>query len=645
MTISATTDTIDVLDAIASRATKERSYHTSSANTVGKLPLPIYHSTNAWLKDLAYDPWPNSIVQTESIDSSRAATTHTRVLIVGAGYGGLLFSVRLLQAGFSLEDLILVDSAGGFGGTWYWNRYPGLMCDIESYIYMPLLEETGHAPSRKYVPGEELRGHAETIAAKWQLQERTLFHTTVKSLEWDEDEGQWIAQAVRSSTGEKEGNSTLTITATLAILATGTLSKPKVPDLPGMDNFQGHIFHTARWDYDYTGGSPIEPAMHRLQGKRVGVIGTGSTAVQVIPQLASWSNELLVFQRTPAAVGLQKNQVTDRVWWKDSIQKAGSGWQRKRSENFNAFISNSNEKDLENLINDGWTISPSFSAAIGGTLNMHPDFLELAKGLDRPRQEAAQHHIRSTVRDPRTAEALINLNYGWCKRPCFHQGYLETYNLPHVRLIKTDSQGVTGLTTKGILVGGTEYELDLVVLATGYDVGSLCPAERAQVMITGSGAESMAQKWARGPTTLHGVMTRGFPNLFFPGTSQAGVTANQSYMFDRAAEHVAYIIKNSCLRTGYFLDQVRIEPTQEAEEQWTMQVVARAGAFAATKVCGAGGYTIENRCESTDMDKMARHMPWGEGMASYVRILEDWRSSGRMEGLKIAHSNASGAVN
>ncbi|KAL4812406.1 hypothetical protein BDW67DRAFT_193654 [Aspergillus spinulosporus] len=615
---------------LRSRPTKRPSDDILSGKIAGRVARPVYHCTSARLNDLAYDPWPNTTIHTHGLDPLKTPLTHTRILIIGAGYGGLLQAVRLLQAGFSRDDLLLVDSAGGFGGTWYWNRYPGLMCDIESYIYMPLLEETGHMASRKYVPGEELRSHAEAIAAKWQLEQRTLFRTTIKRLEWDESGNRWIAHAERlgAYTGAERGGNggvgPLTFTATFAIIASGTLSKPKVPNLHGVDDFQGHISHTARWDYDYTGGSPANPTMQRLQGKRVGVIGTGSTAVQVIPQLARWAKELIVFQRTPAAVGLQKNQVTDPMWWKGNILKAGSGRQRKRSENFNAFISISNPPPcLENLVNDGWMSSPSFSAATGGALNMQPNFLDLVKALDRPRLEAAQDHIRSTVRDDTTAEALINMSHGWCKRPCFHQGYFETYNLPHVRLVKTDTAGVTGLSPKGVLVGDTLYELDLVVLATGYDLGSLCPADRAQVQVLGSGGVAMAEKWARGPETLHGMMTCGFPNLFFPGTSQAGVTANQSYVFDRAAEHVAYIIQSSTLGAGNYIEKVRIEPTAEGEEYWTALSVARASAFAATSV--------------SDVDKIARHMPWGEGMASYVKILESWRESGTMEGLEIRY--------
>ncbi|KAL5334678.1 hypothetical protein BJX70DRAFT_377414 [Aspergillus crustosus] len=593
------------------------------------------------LRNLERDPWLRQATA-RNPNSGTTSTRQTRVLIIGAGYGGLLFAVRLLQSGFSLDDILLVDSAGGFGGTWYWNRYPGLMCDIESYIYMPLLEETGHIPSRKYVPGEELRGHAEKIAEKWQLQAQTMFQTTITSMSWDENMGRWIATAVRSNGEEKQRSDLLMISADFAIIANGTLSTPKIPDIPGLDDFAGHVFHTARWDYGYTGGSPALPTMDRLKKQRVGVIGTGSTAVQIIPQLARWAGELTVFQRTPGAVGLQENKATDPQSWNQTILDVGPGWQRKRSENFNAFISGSNlagsETHEKDLVNDGWTRYPSFSAAIGGARNLQPDFLELAKRVDRQRQQAAQEYITATIDSPSTIEALTNRTYGWCKRPCFHERYIETYNLPHVQLVKTPAQGVTDITRTGIRIGDQEYELDLIVLATGYDLGSLCPADRARLTVQGRGGHLMSEKWAAGPATLHGVMTRGFPNLFFPGTSQAGVTANQSYMFDRAAEHVAYIIRHAQSRAQSSCPgcRVRVEPNQQAEELWTAQSIARAGAFAATKTCGAGSYTISSRYgESGETEKLARHMPWGEGMASYVRVLESWRADGRMDGLEI----------
>lgn len=587
----------------------------------------------------AWDPW-KSLYSNENTGLPPPRLEHTKICIIGAGFGGLLFAVRLLQSGLSREEIILVDSASDFGGTWYWNRYPGLMCDVESYIYMPLLEETGYIPTRKYVPGEELRRHAESIAEHWQLRDRTLFRTTIQSLQWDEDEFKWTARGQRlNSTKTTE---TFSFHADFVIVATGTLSKPKIPDLPGMSEFRGHIFHTARWDYKYTGGSPEAPNMTHLKDKCVGVIGTGSTGVQVIPQLAKWCKKLYVFQRTPAAVGAQNNHETDITGWRDSIQSSGPGWQRRRCENFHAFISKSADAQghNEDLVNDGWTRFPSYMAALGGPSNTLPDFLPMIEELDQLKQKVVQQHIRGIVQCATTAESLIPTSRGWCKRPCFHQNYLETYNLPHVELIETKQKGLTGFTPRGLLVGDDDrYELDLIVLATGYELGSLCPAVRAQVTITGCKGASLEEKWAQELATLHGIMTHGFPNLFFPGVSQAGVTANQSYMFDCAAEHIAYIIKTvspPCMTATATTDsRVRVQPLPEAENEWATKSIRGACAFAATNSCGRGSYTISERYKQTDVTKAARHLPWGEGMASYLKVLEEWRASGTMEGLEI----------
>ncbi|CEL11269.1 ausB [Aspergillus calidoustus] len=594
-------------------------------NNESNTRLPPNHRHH--LRDTRYDPWTHNGSPPAEISK---IPPRAKVLILGAGYGGLLFAVRLLEAGFQPSDILLVDAAHGFGGTWYWNRYPGLMCDIESYIYMPLLEETGYIPSAKYVPGEELRSHAERIAQHWGLGTRTGFGVRVEELRWDEKGIRWDVRGGRT----QDPTMRWTCTADFVIIATGTLNRPRVPDLAGLDMFTGHVFHTARWDYNYTGGAPGTPALPRLDGKRVAVIGTGSTAIQIIPQLAKSAEQLFVFQRTPASVGLQRNRPTDREWWEKTIQNAAPGWQRRRAENFNAWISTPHEVlgIEEDLISDGWTSAPSFAAAIGGPLNLAPDFLHRATEVDAARRRIVHQVIETTVKDRRTAEALLNHAHGWCKRPCFHEGYFETYNLANTLLVDARDHQLH-LTHDGVQVGDTVYPVDLIVLATGYELGSLCPATRAQVRIVGVGGQQMEEKWAR-PATLHGIMTRGFPNLFFPGTSQAGVTANQSYMFDRAAEHVAYILHALCLRRGTET-RLRLQPTVEAEEQWATRSVDQARAFAATRACAVGSYTIAARYESADGAALARHLPWGEGMASYVRVLEQWREAGTMEGLEI----------
>lgn len=598
--------------------------------------------TKERLKDFARDPWAGYEPSTAPRHDPVAASKHTKIVIIGTGYGGLLFAVRLLQSGILLEDILLVDAANGFGGTWYWNRYPGLRCDIESYIYMPLLEETGHVPSRKYVSGEELRQHASAIARQWQLDRRTLFNTTIKSLTWDNKTLTWTGHGT-TSTVAQEARQSLVLSSQFVILATGSLSKPKIPDLTGIDDFQGHIFHTARWDYSVTGGSPEAPHLERLKDKRVGIIGTGATAIQVIPELAKWSREVYVFQRTPSEVGIEPNPATDQEWWEENIQKKGHGWQRRRAENFNSFLSNPIPKTEEkDLVNDGWTRFRSYAATIGGELNVDPNFLTLIRRFDKSRQDALRQSIRDTVHEETIAEALVPVHPGWCKRPCFHDTYFGAYNSPNVRLVATQGQGVTRLTRGGVLHGDSEIELDLIVLATGYDSSNLCPSFRANLEVIGQDGQSMEQKWSNGVATLHGVVTRGFPNFFFPGLSQAGVTANQVYMFEQAALHISYIIRNALGRARQS-DRIAVQPTHEGEEDWATRTVMSSHAFAAAGQCGRESYTLSSRHGRSETEKkqLARQSPWGAGMPQYVTILEQWRASGDLEGLEFIHGDKS----
>lgn len=598
--------------------------------------------TKGQLKDFARDPWIGHESSTAPRHDPLATSNHTKIVIIGAGYGGLLFAVRLLQSGIALEDILLVDAASGFGGTWYWNRYPGLRCDIESYIYMPLLEETGHIPSRKYVSGEELRRHASAIARQWQLDSRTLFNTTIKSFTWDDNALTWTGRGT-TRTFDQEAMQPFVFTSSFVIAATGSLSKPKIPEITGIDDFQGAIFHTARWDYSVTGGSPQEPRLERLKDKRVGIIGTGATAVQVIPELAKWSKEVYVFQRTPSEVGIEPNPATDRKWWEEHIQKIGHGWQRRRAENFNTFLSNPIPKtEVKDLVTDGWTRFRSYAATIGGESNTDPNFLTLIKGLDRSRQDVLRQSIRDTVHEETVAEALLPVHPGWCKRPCFHDTYFQAYNSPHVRLVATQGQGVTRLTRAGILHGDTEIELDLIVLATGYDSSNLCPSFRANLEVIGQDGLSMEEKWSNGVATLHGIVTRGFPNFFFPGVSQAGVTANQVYMFEQAAIHVSYIIQ-SALGRARQSGRIAVQPTHEGEEDWATRTVMASNAFATAGQCGRESYTLSSshgRSE-TERKQLARKSPWGAGMAQYVSILEQWRATGDLEGMEFVHCHHS----
>jgi cation diffusion facilitator CzcD-associated flavoprotein CzcO len=517
------------------------------------------------------------------------------------------------------------------------------MCDVESYIYMPLLEELGYMPRHKYASGNELREYANKIADKWDLYRAAVFKTLASDLKWDESKKGWEVEATQEGRGEA-GRTMVTIDADFVILSPGILSIPKLPKVPGIDDYRGHTFHTSRWDYAYTGGSADDPSLVNLKDKRVGIIGTGATAIQAIPQLAKWAKELYVFQRTPSAVDRRDNRETDRQWWERDVLSRGKGWQKERKENFNDIISNVSPLPEIDLVSDGWTNMKSYCVLAGGPKNLEPDFIAYVQKTDLPRQERIRARVDEIVKDVETARSLKAWYYGWCKRPCFHDEYLQTFNQPHVKLIDTDGMGVSHFTENGLVVKDKgQYDLDLIIFSTGFNLpigGS--PGARSNTSVTGRGGEDMEEKWTvKGAATLHGCVTRDFPNLFFPGPNQAGASPNFVYMLDSIAAHVAYIISESTKRgSKEGSAKVVVEPTTEGEEAWAMQTAYRARGLAAMAGCtpsylNGEGATLNSDAGMEQMMKVARLGSWGEGVGSYVRIMEDWRAKGDMEGLEI----------
>ncbi|RKK67401.1 hypothetical protein BFJ69_g14535 [Fusarium oxysporum] len=310
-------------------------------------------------QSLAKDPW----VDHDSLNAQPPNLEdggEVKLLVIGAGFGGLSFAVRFIQAGFKPEELRLVDDAGGFGGTWYWNRYPGLMCDIESYIYMPLVEETGYMPKHKYSYGNELREYANLVADKWNLRDKGVFRSRVNTLGWDDEGKRWVI-GIKQSRGPDQPSIDIEVRSQFVVLAKGYLTHPKVPK--NLEPFQGSMFHTARWNYDITGGSTTDHTLSNLKGKRVGVIGTGATGIQIVPELAKWAKELYVFQRTPTAVGVREQKKTDPEEWRKTIASK-SGWYRRRVRNFNDILAGVPAE--ENLVADGWTELKAYKAFLGG---------------------------------------------------------------------------------------------------------------------------------------------------------------------------------------------------------------------------------------------------------------------------------------
>lgn len=538
-----------------------------------------------------------------------------------------------------------------------WNRYPGLCCDVESYIYMPLLEETGYVPTRKYTSGNELREHARRIAKKWNLEHIAWFRNRVTSLAWDDGSKEWATTLVPQG---KDGNeeTPVTVRSRLAVLATGLLFVPHIPRIAGIEQFKGACFHPARWDYSVTGGTAEEPNMTQLKNKRVGIIGTGATAVQVVPHLAKWSEELYVFQRTPSAVDRRDNNPTDMKW--AQAEFSVPGWQKKRQRNFHCFVTNDPARPATtDVVGDGWTRMPSYSAMTGTVgldcrspeaIQKHLDNLH---ALDLPRQDGIRRRVDELVKNPEVAAKLKPWYPGWCKRPCFHDEYLQTFNEPHVNLVDTSTVGISKITDRGVVVGNQEYELDVLVVSTGYrSLFAPSPAGRVNITISGRNGLSFDEKWEAGVKTLHGMMSHDFPNLFWPGLVQAGGSPNFTSCVEMFSEHVASIVTHAAQittpssqnghETGKYRFSFTLEPTAAAEEEWADLVASQAGAFASVPSCTPNYYngygTVGVGASLEEQKRLAKSSLWVGGPEDYGRLLADWRATG-CKGLEIRSAN------
>jgi cation diffusion facilitator CzcD-associated flavoprotein CzcO len=536
--------------------------------------------------------------------------------IIGGGFGGLLMGARLREAGFG--RIRVVESAGDFGGTWYWNRYPGAMCDVESYCYLPLLEELGYMPKHKYSFAPEILEHSRHIARHYKLYDDALMQTGVTELRWDEAAARWI---ISTNRGDR-------FTAQYIAMANGPLSRPKLPGIPGINEFKGYTFHTSRWDYRYTGGDSYGN-LTGLKDKTVGIIGTGATAVQCIPHLGEWAKQLYVFQRTPSSIDVRNNAETDPKW-AASLQP---GWQKRRMENFNILVSGGDQD--EDLVMDGWTdifrnltgtAVKEASRRLGRRLTGQErgELMELA---DYKKMNQIRARVDSIVKDPVTAAALKPWYRQFCKRPCFHDEYLQTYNRPNVTLVDTQGHGVEALTEHGVVANGKEYKVDCLIFATGFEVGTAF-TRRAGYDIVGRGGRTLSQHWSDGLQTLHGLTTHGFPNCFFLGFTQGAITISVPQALGEQAKHVTYMVTQAKARGAEVL-----EPTAEAEHAYVQEVrsLARLGMRFYTE-CTPGYYNSEGAVGNrggffSDM--------YGAGPLRFFEILEAWRGNGKLEGLEL----------
>lgn len=496
--------------------------------------------------------------------------------------------------------------------------YSGARCDVESYIYMPLLEELGYLPSEKYATGKEIRTHFTKIAQKWNLNKKTIFQTEVRDLIWDEKTSQWNVSTDRNDN----------LHARFVVTAPGILHTPKLPGIPGITTFKGHSFHTTRWDYDYTGGRRDEK-LTGLKDKRVALIGTGATSIQVVPAVAPYAKKLYVFQRTPAAVNVRNNRPTDPSF----ASTLKPGWQKQRIENFNAILGGQPQE--EDLVQDGWTDNKSLTLLIGGgpEENNEMDVMEKMRLADIHKMESIRARVDEVVKDKATAEKLKPWYPSICKRPCFHDEYLKAFNIPATTLVDTNGKGLEKITETSIVANGKEYEVDLIIYSTGF-VSPQNGYKHTGMKIAGRGGNLLTDHWRIGGiSTLFGSQMRGFPNYFNIGVLQSGVGVNFMYTLDTHAKHLAYVI-SECDKQGF----KTVEPSAEAEENWVAGIVesgkAMRGFFSN---CTPSYYNNEgNLSDATD-----RESPYGEGCNAWAKLLEDWRERGGMEGLETEKGSVS----
>ena len=530
------------------------------------------------------------------------------VAVIGGGFGGLLVGARLRDAG--IDDLRLIEKGGDFGGTWSWNRYPGAQCDVESYIYLPLLEEVGYVPKEKYTRAPEILAHSQAIGRRYDLYRNACFQTEVSELRWDEDAARWI---IRTNRGDR-------MRARFVVMSNGPLNRPKLPGIPGIESFRGHSFHTSRWDYGYTGGDS-NGNLSGLRGKRVGIIGTGATAVQCVPHLGEAAGQLYVFQRTPSSIDVRANRSTDPAW----AATLGPGWHQQRMDNFNILVSGGFQE--EDLVGDGWTdIIRKLLIMVQQDQGAAADVGKTMELADFEKMNQVRARVDTVVRDPATADALKPWYRQFCKRPCFHDENLETFNRPNVTLVDTQGKGVERITEKGVVANGVEVELDCLIYATGFEVGTDY-TRRAGYEIYGRDGESLTEKWAKGVRTLHGMHSRGFPNCFIMGPQQSGFTVNYPHALDEQSKHVAYIVRQALdrgLRT--------LEVSPEAEEQWVQTIIAFARMGREfLEACTPGYYNNEGRLS----DLAAQNGFFGAGSIQFFLLLKDWRDKGELAGLEL----------
>ena len=531
-----------------------------------------------------------------------AVTEDVDVVIVGGGFGGMIEAANLTKAG--ITNFRIIEKAGDFGGTWYWNRYPNAACDVESYVYLPLLEDTGYMPTEKYAKAPEIFAYCQLLGRTFDLYRGALFQTEVEDMRWDESKKRWQVMTSRNDN----------LSAKFIVIAGGVLHKAKLPGIPGIETYAGRAFHTSRWDYSFTGGSS-QTLMEKLADKRVGIIGTGATAVQVVPKLAEAAKELFVFQRTAACVGVRNNKPTDPEWFK-SLKP---GWQAERTRNFTQAVTGA--QPAVDMIDDEWTKMNWVDTR--KLPENDEEALELER-IDFENMERVRQRIADVIKDPATAELMMPWYSQSCKRPCFHDEYLPAFNRPNVHLVDTDGKGVNEINERGVIVNGVEYPVDLLIFASGFEV-TTGYTHRLGFDPKGRNGVSLSEAWAEGPATLHGVLSNGFPNMFMISTVQGAQATNFVHSITEAAQHVSFLIEQ-CVKG----DIATIEPETAAQENWFETLFAQLWGIARYNATCTPGYL--NSEGGGDM-RSARAIAWMTSVLGFAEYVENWRQQGDLAGL------------
>ncbi|KAJ0297983.1 hypothetical protein COL5a_009971 [Colletotrichum fioriniae] len=605
----------------------------------------INFRTSSLMNDFCRDPWADYDTLAKE-PPPLSDGSETRFLILGAGHNGILFAYQLVAAGFNPADIVIIDEAGGFGGTWYWNRYPGLTCDVEGYCYLPLLEETGFVPKHRYSKGQEIRQNVEQIAKKYGI--KGMFCTKAKSAQWDDGQKRWIVTMSRNMGPKYQHlNGDFVVRTQFLMPAGGLFYSPSAPDAPGLSVFvkNREIFHTARWNYEYTGGSQTQPELVNLKNKRVGIIGTGATAVQAVPELAKWSKHLYVFQRTPSYCGPRKQVETTPESW--DIVAGRPGWQANRMRNLNKFLNDHPEvAPVDDLLKDGWSNARTFAGLIGSprakdiTPENVPQHLQRMLELDAGISTELRKHVEREVDDPELAEKLKAWYPGWCKRPTFHQDYLKSFNRPNVTLVDTDGQGISGYTEKGVLVGKgdlvKEYEVDVLVLATGFATTTAVDGDPAQVLnmpIRGRNGRDLTEKWQSDKfATFMGVATHDFPNLLFFTAKGATSSANTTYPYTVGCRLVAHIAKTACDHASD-INRVEVEVSEEAEQSYTESLKPYAPWYAPVASC-TPTYFMDYKDPKKEQKTKEPSVGFSMGAVAFEQVVDKW-ADGSLKGFVV----------